>query len=50
MFARDATSQYAGWKKGVDPEPGTPEELGAYMRREYETWGKVVKQAGVKAE
>ena len=37
-------------KQGVDPEPGTPEELGAYMKREYETWGKVVKQAGVKAE
>ena len=37
-------------KQGVDPEPGTPEALGAYMKREYETWGKVVKQAGVKAE
>src|SRR5262245_44690145 len=37
-------------KQGVDPEPGSPEALGAYMKREYETWGKVVKQANIKAE
>jgi len=37
-------------KQGVDPDPGTPAELAAYMKKEYDTWGKVVKQAGVKAE
>ena len=37
-------------KQGVDPEPTTPETLGAYMKREYDTWGKVVKQANIKAE
>jgi tripartite-type tricarboxylate transporter receptor subunit TctC len=37
-------------KQGVEPQPGTPEELAKYMRREYETWGKVVKQAGIKAQ
>ena len=37
-------------KQGVQPEPGTPEQLAAYMKREYETWGKVVKQANIKAE
>jgi tripartite-type tricarboxylate transporter receptor subunit TctC len=37
-------------KQGVEPEPGTPEQLAAYMKREYDTWGKVVKKAGVKAE
>jgi len=37
-------------KQGVDPEPGSPEALAAYMKREYETWGKVVKQANIKAE
>jgi tripartite-type tricarboxylate transporter receptor subunit TctC len=37
-------------KQGVDPEPGTPAELASYMKREYETWGKVVKQAGIKAQ
>jgi len=37
-------------KQGVDPDPSTPEALGAYMRREYETWGRVVKQANIRAE
>ena len=37
-------------KQGVDPEPTSPEALAAYMQREYETWGKVVKQAGIKAQ
>jgi tripartite-type tricarboxylate transporter receptor subunit TctC len=37
-------------KTGVDPEPGTPEQLAAYMKREYETWGRVVKEAGIKAQ
>jgi tripartite-type tricarboxylate transporter receptor subunit TctC len=37
-------------KQGVEPDPSTPEELAAYMKREYETWGKVVKQAGIKAQ
>ena len=37
-------------KQGVDPEPGSPEALAAYMKREYETWGRVVKQANIKAE
>jgi tripartite-type tricarboxylate transporter receptor subunit TctC len=36
--------------QGVDPEPTSPEALGAYMKREYDTWGKVVKQANIKAE
>ena len=37
-------------KQGVDPEPTSPEALAAYMKREYDTWGKVVKQADIKAE
>ena len=37
-------------KQGVEAQPGTPQELTAYMKREYDTWGKVVKQAGIKAE
>lgn len=35
---------------GVDPEPLTPEQLGAKIRTETERWGKVVKAAGVKLQ
>ena len=37
-------------KQGLEAQPGTPAELAAYMKREYDTWGKVVKQAGIKAQ
>jgi len=37
-------------KQGLEPSPTTPAELGRYIEREYETWGKVVKQAGIKAQ
>ena len=37
-------------QQGLEPGPGSPAELARYMEREYETWGKVVKQAGIKAQ
>jgi len=37
-------------KQGVEPQPGTPEDLARYIEREYQTWGKVVKEAGIKAQ
>jgi tripartite-type tricarboxylate transporter receptor subunit TctC len=37
-------------KQGVEPQPTTPAKLGSYIQREYETWGKVVKQANIKAQ
>jgi tripartite-type tricarboxylate transporter receptor subunit TctC len=37
-------------KQGVEPQPGTPEDLARYIAREYQTWGKVVKDAGIKAQ
>ena len=37
-------------KQGVEAQPGTPEELARYIAREYQTWGRVVKEAGVKAQ
>jgi len=37
-------------KQGLEPSPSSPAELSRYMEREYETWGKVVKQAGIKAQ
>jgi tripartite-type tricarboxylate transporter receptor subunit TctC len=36
--------------QGVEPQPGTPEELARYVEREYQTWGRVVKEAGIKAQ
>jgi tripartite-type tricarboxylate transporter receptor subunit TctC len=37
-------------KQGVEPEPGTPEDLARYLEKEYRTWGRVVKQANIKPE
>ncbi len=37
-------------KQGLEPSPSTPAELARYMASEYEAWGKVVKQAGIKAQ
>ena len=37
-------------QQGLEPAPGSAAELARYMEREYETWGKVVKQAGIKPE
>lgn len=37
-------------QQGLEPSPCSPAELARYMEREHETWGKVVKQAGIKAQ
>ncbi|HUG75901.1 MAG TPA: tripartite tricarboxylate transporter substrate binding protein [Burkholderiales bacterium] len=37
-------------RQGVEPRPGTPEELAQFMRSEHQTWGRVVKDAGIKIE
>jgi tripartite-type tricarboxylate transporter receptor subunit TctC len=35
---------------GVAPNPSTPEELGAYIRREIPMWKQVVSRAGIKLQ
>jgi tripartite-type tricarboxylate transporter receptor subunit TctC len=35
---------------GVDPAPGTPDELQRLIRDETQLWTKVAKAAGVKAD
>jgi tripartite-type tricarboxylate transporter receptor subunit TctC len=37
-------------KTGVEPQSSTPEEFARYIEREHQTWGKVVKEAGIKAQ
>ena len=43
----DARDQLGGL--GLEPMPGTSEELAKYMQREAETWGRVAEQAGITA-
>lgn len=35
---------------GADPAPGSPEDLGRYMRTDHERWRKVIRSAGIKPE
>ncbi len=37
-------------KSGVDPEGGTPDELGKYIRSELAKWAKVIKAANIKLD
>lgn len=37
-------------KQGLEPMPGTRDELARYMEREYEKWGRVVREAKITAE
>ncbi len=36
-------------KQGLQPQPSTIDELARYIEREYQTWGRVVKAAGITA-
>ena len=36
--------------QGAEAVPTTPEEFAAFLKREIEKWGKVIKAAGIKAE
>jgi tripartite-type tricarboxylate transporter receptor subunit TctC len=37
-------------KQGLEAAPGTPEALGKYMRSEYEKWGELIREAGIKSQ
>ena len=36
--------------QGAEPQPGTPEDLRRHLAGEIEKWGKVIREAGIKAE
>jgi tripartite-type tricarboxylate transporter receptor subunit TctC len=46
----DPATAAALHKQGVEPSPGTPEELARYTEAEFRTWGKLIRDAGIKAE
>jgi len=35
---------------GGEPLSGSPEETGALLAKEYEQWGRVIREAGIKAD
>ncbi len=35
---------------GVVPAPGSPDEFGRYLRGEYERWGRIIREKGIKVE
>jgi len=47
---RDPETHDAIFKQGEEPTPSTPEELAQHMAREYATWGRVIKEAGIPVE
>jgi tripartite-type tricarboxylate transporter receptor subunit TctC len=46
----DQETHSAILKQGEEPTPSTPEELARHMEREYATWGRVIKEAGIPVE
>lgn len=47
---QDKTIAQRLMSEGAEPAPGTPEELGRYMRAEYEQWKKTIAAAKLKLE
>ena len=35
---------------GLEPKPGTREELARFIRKESDTWGKVIREANIQAD
>jgi tripartite-type tricarboxylate transporter receptor subunit TctC len=35
---------------GADPAPNSPDEFGQFLSREYERYGRLIKEAGLKVE
>jgi tripartite-type tricarboxylate transporter receptor subunit TctC len=36
--------------QGAEPMTGSPDDLRKYLAREIEVWGRVIREAGIKAE
>jgi len=35
---------------GVEPTPGTPQQMAAYVGTERERWGKLIRERGIKVD
>ncbi|HZR70372.1 MAG TPA: tripartite tricarboxylate transporter substrate binding protein [Burkholderiales bacterium] len=47
---KDPATHAAILKQGEEPTPSTPEELAKHIKSEYDTWGKVIRDAGIPKE
>lgn len=47
---RHADVQTAMARQGMEPDPGTPAEMAARIRRETATWAAVIKKTGIRAD
>jgi tripartite-type tricarboxylate transporter receptor subunit TctC len=48
MNAADVRERLQGL--GGEPMSGSPEDAAAFLKKEYEQWGKVIREAGIKAD
>jgi tripartite-type tricarboxylate transporter receptor subunit TctC len=48
MNSADIRERLAGL--GGEPLSGAPEDTAAFLKREYDQWGKVIREAGIRAE
>jgi tripartite-type tricarboxylate transporter receptor subunit TctC len=48
MAAPDQVKRFQG--RGLDVIASTPEEFGAHLKSEYQKWGRVIKERGMKAD
>jgi tripartite-type tricarboxylate transporter receptor subunit TctC len=46
----DPKSREALLAQGIDPEVSTPGQFRQLFRAEYERWGKLIREAGIKAD
>ena len=48
MNEPDVKANIAG--QGIDPQPGTPDDLGKYVAAEFQKYARVAQEAGIKPE
>lgn len=49
-FMKEPETQHRLLAQGAEPLSGSPDDLRRYLAREIEVWGRVIREAGIKAE